>query len=65
MRQGGNKNIEEGKKTFRKENNKIVEEERNKNEKGEGKYNILRSVKRKKDGLPSRILNLIFLQFFE
>ena len=53
------------KKTFRKENNKIVEEERNKNEKGEGKYNILRSVKRKKDGLPSRILNLIFLQFFE
>ena len=57
--------MEEGKKTFRKENNKIVEEERNKNEKGEGKYNILRSVKRKKDGLPSRILNLIFLQFFE
>ena len=48
MRQGGNKNIEEGKKTFRKENNKIVEEEGNKNEKGEGKYNILRSVKRKK-----------------
>ena len=65
MRQGGNKNIEEGKKTFRKENNKIVEEERNKNEKGEGKYNILRSVKRKKDGLPPRILNLIFLQFFD
>ena len=65
MRQGGNKNIEEGKKTLRKENNKIVEEEGNKNEKGEGKYNILRSVKRKKDGLPSRILNLIFLQFFE
>ena len=30
-----------------------------------GKYNILRSVKRKKDGLPSRILNLIFLQLFE
>ena len=29
-----------------------------------GKYNILRSVK-KKDGLPSRILNLIFLQLFE
>ena len=48
MRQGGNKNIEEGKKTFRKENNKIVEEERNKNEKGEGKYNILRSEKEKK-----------------
>ena len=44
---------------------KIVEEEGNKNEKGEGKYNILRSVKRKKDGLPSRILNLILLQFFE
>ena len=65
MRQGGNKNIEEGKKTLRNENNKIVEEEGNKNEKGEGKYNILRSVKRKKDGLPSRILNLIFLQFFE
>ena len=65
MRQGGNKNIEEGKKTFRNESNKIVEEEGNKNEKGEGKYNILRSVKRKKDGLPSRILNLIFLQFFE
>ena len=65
MRQGGNKNIEEGKKTFRKENNKIVGEEGNKNEKGEGKYNILRSVKRKKDGLPSRILNLIFLQLFE
>ena len=65
MRQGGNKNIEEGKKTFRKENNKIVEEEGNKNEKGEGKYNILRSVKRKKGGLPSRILNLIFLQFSE
>ena len=65
MRQGGNKNIEEGKKTFRKENNKIVEEGGNKNEKGEGKYNILRSVKRKKDGLPSRILNLIFLQFFD
>ena len=65
MRQGGNKNIEEGKKTFRKENNKIVEEEGNKNEKGEGKYNILRSVKRKNDGLPSRILNLIFLQFFD
>ena len=36
MRQGGNKNIEEGKKTFRKESNKIVEEEGNKNEKGEG-----------------------------
>ena len=47
MRQGGNKNIEEGKKTFRKENNKIVEEEGNKNVKGEGKYNILRSVKKK------------------
>ena len=28
-----------------------------------GKYNILRSVK--KNGLPSRILNLIFLQLFE
>ena len=30
-----------------------------------GKYNILRSVKKKKDGLPSRILNIIFLQLFE
>ena len=30
-----------------------------------GKYNILRSVKKKKDGLPSRILNLIFLHLFE
>ena len=38
MRRGGNndKIVEEGIKKFRRENNKIVEKERNKNEKGEG-----------------------------
>ena len=53
--QGGNK------KKLRRENNKIVEEEGNKNEKGEGKYNILHSVKKKKkkkDGLPSLTISI-------
>ena len=36
MRRKNNLNLEEGMKTLRRENNKIVEEEENKNEKGDG-----------------------------
>ena len=55
---------------MKRENIKIVEEEGNKNEKGEAsKYNVLRSVKKKKRWFPffdyfNRIFNLIFLQLF-
>ena len=58
MRKENNKIVEEGIKTLRRKIIKLWRRREIKMKRERGKYNVLRSVKKKKDGLPSLTISI-------